>query len=98
MQVCENCRYHTFMVNDNKEAVSADALICRRYPPTIMMVPMPPTISNPQGGGIGFNSFYPSVGLKNWCGEWASLDKKNSAEINHNIAEINHDIDRNIAV
>lgn len=43
---------------------------CRRFPPTVFMVSLPPKILGGQSGGISFASQSSLVQPDDWCGEF----------------------------
>jgi hypothetical protein len=63
--ICENCFY--FVKTINAQNVAANQGMCMRNPP--QPFPMPT-----QFGEIGVMTIHPSVGGKDWCGEWKKSD------------------------
>lgn len=58
---CKNCQYAT------KADEKGEHYICRRNPPTPILVPQ----QNPMTGETGMivQGYFPPVGADNWCGE-----------------------------
>jgi hypothetical protein len=61
---CEICRYRHLETDAVKQIIS----VCRRYPPTWHLLPIPGQV---QGAvSITRQSGYPQVQMEDWCGEF----------------------------
>ena len=65
---CSGCIFSTEMEKDLLDLRAEPKLICRRYPPQIMLM-------HDMSGQGGMISMYPGVAPTSWCGEHEAIDK-----------------------
>lgn len=67
---CETCRFST-KIEAGKGSLGG--FVCRRHPPTpiMVLVQMPPSLANPQGmAQPALQGYHPPVAPDQWCGEY----------------------------
>lgn len=64
---CKSCRHSNVSAEGENVSIS-----CRRYPPTVMYVPIPQKslVGGPPNVGWMTASGFPTVLDSMWCGEW----------------------------
>ena len=65
---CRSCEYMF-----RPEGAPKEMMMCRRYPPTVVAMPVPDPRAN---GAWGINGFYPQVNPDWPCGEYKRNDGK----------------------
>lgn len=79
--ICKNCKF-SYMETDDQ---GGKQLLCRRYPPTWQLTPMPPKPASslavigtqqPQRQmQIAKRTDFPGIPEDQWCGEWVGKAK-----------------------
>lgn len=62
---CGTCKYYHPPMTE--ETVGT----CRRNPPSVLLIPIPPSVGNPKGGQtVGVQGYFPPVGPDIYCGAY----------------------------
>lgn len=64
--ICANCR--NFSAQGATQLKGPSQGQCRAKPPTVMVLPVPPSVAAPQGG-MAVQMVFPAVSGDLWCGE-----------------------------
>lgn len=70
---CASCRFFV------KGRGADGSGVCRRYPPSVMVLGLQPNPLNPRDLGEPiYTAAFPGMAASGWCGEWASSVRASS--------------------